>query len=87
MAGSLRGPLTSTPYKVYAALAPEAQVSLPAMAAATIPVRLPRFVIAALGLAAAGVLLRGRLSARGLTALYAAAWAVFYAAFWGEHPG
>lgn len=84
---ALRGPLTSTPYKVYAALAPEARVSLPAMAAATLPARLPRFLLAALGMAAVGALLRHRISPRTLIALYASAWAAFYVAFWMSHPG
>ncbi len=87
LAAALRGPLTSTPYKVYAALAPEAGVSLPVMAAVTVPARLPRFLLAALGMAAVGALVRDRLSARTLTALYLCAWVVFYVAFWTSNPG
>ena len=87
MAAALRGPVTSTPYKVYAALAPEAKVGLLPVAAATLPVRLPRFVLAALGLAAVGALRRGRVGPRALTVIYLCAWAVFYAVFWTSHPG
>lgn len=38
------GPLTGTPYKIYAALAPQAEVSLALFLATSVPARLIRFV-------------------------------------------
>lgn len=84
---ALKGPLTSTPYKVYAALAPDEGASLPAFAAAAFPVRLPRF------LAVAGVfaLLRAvagrKVSAKLQLAAFTGGWVLFYGWFWTVHPG
>jgi hypothetical protein len=84
---AMKGPLSSTPYKVYAALAPEAGASLPAFAAAALPVRLPRFLLVAAGWALIGAAARGRISRRVLLAAFTVTWVLFYGWFWTAHPG
>lgn len=86
LTAALKGPLISTPYKVYAMLAPEAGAALPAWMTAAFPVRLPRFLLAALGFAAARRLAEGRVSRRKLTILFALGWMLFYGWFWVSHP-
>lgn len=82
LVASLKGPLTQTPYKVYAALAPQAGVSLPAFAAAALPVRLPRFLLVAAAFSALGALLRRRLGTKTVLAVFTAGWLLFYGWFW-----
>ena len=84
---ALKGPLTSTPYKVYAALAPSHGASLPAFAAAGAPVRLPRFVGVAVVMALIGAALKGRVPDRAVIAVFTAGWVLFYGWFWLAHPG
>lgn len=86
LVAALKGPLTSTPYKVYAMLAPAAGASLPAWMAAAFPVRLPRFVGVALAFALARRLAAGRVSRRGLIILFGLGWLLFYGWFWASHP-
>ncbi len=75
-AATLAGPLSFTPFKLYAILAPEAGASAAGFALASVAARLPRFLLVSLGAS----LLRGRLGARPLLWL-CGAWALFYAAF------
>jgi len=84
---ALKGPLTSTPYKVYAALAPAHGANLPAFAAAALPVRLPRFLGMAVLMAMIAAALRGRVPERALTAAFTAGCVLFYGWFWFAHPG
>ena len=84
---SLKGPLTSTPYKVYAALAPGHGAGLAAFAAAGAPVRLPRFVGVAVVMALIGAALKGRVSDRIVIVVFTAGWVLFYGWFWLAHPG
>lgn len=84
---AMKGPLTSTPYKVYAALAPEAGASLPAFAVAALPVRLPRFLLVAAGWALIAAVARRRISRRVLLAAFTVTWVLFYGWFWTAHPG
>lgn len=84
---SMKGPLTSTPFKVYAALAPSHGVSLPAFAAAALPVRLPRFIAVAVVMALLGALARRNLSQRWTIRAFTAGWVLFYGWFWFAHPG
>lgn len=91
LVAALKGPLTSTPYKVYAMLAPQTRTlasgaSLPAWMAAAYPVRLPRFVFVALAFALIRRLAAGRISGRGLSLLFLAGWVLFYGWFWAVHP-
>lgn len=87
LTAAMKGPLTSTPYKVYAALAPAQGVSLPAWAAAAWPVRLPRFLLVAVGMALIGSVIRERLSPRIGLAVFTSGWVLFYGWFWLSHPG
>ena len=84
---SMKGPLTSTPYKVYAMLAPRHGAPLEAFAPAALPVRLPRFLLVAAGFALVGHLLRFRIDRRILLAAFTAGWLLFYAVFWLTVPG
>ncbi|MDG2531008.1 hypothetical protein [Caulobacter endophyticus] len=84
---SLKGPLTSTPYKVYAALAPQAGAGLPVFAAAALPVRLPRFLLVAAAFSLIGAIMRGRVGPRTLLAVFTAGWVLFYGWFWMTRPG
>ncbi len=78
---TLLGPLTSTPFKVFAIYAPGAGVPLWAFAAASVFARLPRFLI--VGFASAGIAawLRRRFSERVILVILAAAWIAFYVVF------
>lgn len=86
-AAALKGPITSTPYKVYALLAPSKGARLPAFALAALPIRLPRFLLAAVAFAAIGRLAQGRIDARWLMTGFTAWWVLFYVWFWASHPG
>lgn len=78
---TLLGPLTSTPFKLYAVIAPHAGVSLPAFALAAVAARLPRFLIVSLGVAWIGRLIEPRLGPNAPVLILTAAWLLFYAAF------
>jgi hypothetical protein len=80
-AATLAGPLTSTPYKLYAVLAPHAGAPLALFALASIAARLPRFLIVGVGVALIGRWLEPRLGRRGVLLILALAWLVFYVAF------
>jgi len=84
---SLKGPLTSTPYKVYAALAPQAGASLPAFASAALPVRLPRFLLVAAAFSLIGAIMRGRAGPKTMLAVFTTGWLLFYGWFWMTRPG
>jgi hypothetical protein len=84
---AMKGPLTSTPYKVYALLAPQAGAPLTAFAPAALPVRLPRFLFVALCFSLIGHLFRERVDRRILLAAFTSGWLLFYGWFWLTHPG
>lgn len=84
---ALLGPITSTPYKLYAVLAPQAGVNFLLFALASVIVRLPRFFVVSLGVWAVGRFLSRWLSPRTLLAVFVAAWTVFYAVFFARTPG
>lgn len=86
-AAALMGPLTSTPFKVYAALAPMHGAEALNFAVAALPVRLPRFIIVAAVMALIGAAVRGRVSDKVVLAVFTGAWVLFYAWFWLSHPG
>jgi hypothetical protein len=87
LAAALKGPLTSTPYKVYAMLAPGQRAGPVAWAAAALPIRLPRFLLVTAAFALIGMLARGRVSPRVLTGAFTLGWVLFYGWFWFSHPG
>jgi hypothetical protein len=82
----LLGPLSTTPYKLYAILAPHAGASLPAFALASLAARLPRFLIVSIGTALIGRALSRWLSERQLTWVLIGAWLLFYAVFFALMP-
>ena len=83
---ALQGPLTSTPYKVYAVLAPHA-IALAPFAITSVLVRLPRFLAVSLLSALGGHLLKSRIPLRWLTWTLGVYWVLFYAMFWTITPG
>jgi hypothetical protein len=80
------GPLSSTPFKLYAILAPHAGATLPAFALAGVAARLPRFLVVSIGVALIGRVLSRHVSPRVQTWLLAGAWVVFYAVFFALMP-
>jgi hypothetical protein len=80
------GPLTSSPFKLYAVLAPHAGASLPAFALASIAARLPRFLIVSIGVALIGRALSRWLSERQRLWVLIGAWLLFYAVFFALMP-
>jgi membrane protein YqaA with SNARE-associated domain len=80
------GPLSSTPFKVYAILAPAVNAPLPLFALWTIAARLPRFLIVSIGVAFAGRFLSHWLSDRRRLWLFIGAWLLFYAVFFSLMP-
>ncbi len=86
-AATMLGPLSSTPYKVYAVLAPHAgEAPLPAFALASIVARLPRFLVVSVGAALIGRRLSRWLSPRQLLWVLIGAWLLFYAVFFALMP-
>lgn len=83
---TLLGPLSSTPFKLYAILAPAAGAPLPLFALAAIAARLPRFLVVSLGAALIGRALSRWLSERQLLWLLIGAWLLFYALFFALMP-
>ena len=84
---TLLGPLSSTPFKVYAILALHAGgATLPAFALAGIIARLPRFLIVAIGTALIARWLGPRFGERPLTWALAGFWVLFYAVFFALMP-
>ncbi len=81
------GPLSSTPYKVFAVLAPHAGgVALPEFALASVVARLPRFLVVSIGVALIGRGLSRWLGPRQLLLVLAGAWLLFYAVFFALMP-
>ena len=80
------GPLTSTPFKLFAILAPHAGAPLPAFALAAIAARLPRFLIVSIGVSLIGRFLSRWLSERQLIWVLIGAWLLFYAVFFTLMP-
>ena len=83
---TLFGPLTNTPFKLFAILAPAAGAPLPLFALAAIAARLPRFLIVSIGVSRIGRALSRWLSERQLLWLLIGAWLLFYAVFFTLMP-
>jgi len=84
---TLAGPLTRTPYKLYAVLAPGAGAPLLLFAAASVLARLPRFLIVGVGAALIARRIAPKLGARRVLLMLFAGWVLFYAAFFALTPG
>jgi membrane protein YqaA with SNARE-associated domain len=72
------GPLTGTPYKLYAVLAPTAGIGLLTFLLISIPARLIRFVLVTLTISLVARWLPTRITKRTRLALLLSSWAVFY---------
>jgi membrane protein YqaA with SNARE-associated domain len=83
---TLLGPVSSTPYKVYASLAPHVGVSLPAFVLASVLARLPRFLIVSIGVAWIARVIEPWLGPRAPLLILIGAWLLFYAAFFALMP-
>jgi membrane protein YqaA with SNARE-associated domain len=83
MAAVYLGPMSGTPYKIYAVEAPGFFKATPFLVA-TIPARGWRFVLVSLFAAAGAAVLRRRWnkSVRHLTILHTLAWTLFYIFYW-----
>ena len=80
------GPLSSTPFKVYAIVAPAVNAPLPLFALWAIVARLPRFLIVSIGVSLIGRVLGRWLSDRQLLWVLIGAWLLFYAVFFTLMP-
>jgi len=81
------GPLTGTPYKIYAVASGNLELGLPAFLLVSVPARGLRFAALVLGTSWAST---GRFSKWSLgkkRSLLALLWVVFYAAYFAVHPG
>ena len=81
------GPLSGTPYKIYAVEAAQAGIGLLAFLAVSVPARLMRFVAVTLVIGALGQALQKRLSLRAVRIVLMVCWVVFYAWFLTVMPG
>lgn len=84
---TLQGPLSRTPYKLYAVIAPHVGAPLWLFAVASLIARLPRFLIVSLGCAAIAHWLGPRVSIQRLTWGLGLGWVLFYIAFFALTPG
>lgn len=87
LVAAMKGPLTNTPYKVYAIEAPRQGASLAGFVAAALPVRLPRFLVMAAAFALIGRIVGARVSQRTVLWVFTGAWVLFYGWFWLSHRG
>lgn len=83
---TLLGPLSTTPYKLYAILAPHAGAPLLVFAAASVAARLPRFLVVSAGVALIGGRLAPWLGSRRLPWVLAGCWALFYLIYFSLNP-
>lgn len=82
------GPLSGTPYKLYAAQAAAAGIGPLAFLAISVPARLLRFVVVTVGVHALWhVAVHAGAAERGADRLLLAAWVIFYATFFAVMPG
>jgi hypothetical protein len=82
------GSVSGVPYKIFAAMAPEAGISAILLLPLTIPARAVRFVAVVIGVAAIDRLLPDALLGRNArTALLLAFWVAFYGIFWAWMSG
>ena len=80
------GPLSGTPYKIYAALSPEAVIPLAMFLAISIPARLIRFVLIVAITASVSRTLLGGWSERARMRLLLVLWALFYTVYFLAMP-
>lgn len=83
---TLLGPLTSTPFKLFAILAPHAGAPLPLFALAAVAARAPRFLIVSIGVSLIGRFLSRWLSEGQLLWVFIGAWLLFYVVYFALMP-
>lgn len=83
---TLFGPLSSTPYKLYAMLAPHADAPLLLFMAASVIARLPRFLIVSFFVPLIGRWLQPHVGEKRLIWVLAGCWIAFYVAFFALVP-
>lgn len=83
---TLLGPLETTPYKLYAILAPHAGAPLILFAGASVIARLPRFLLVSAGVALIGRWLAPWVGAQRLPWTLAGCWALFYLIYFSLNP-
>ena len=83
--GMLVGAFTGTPFKAYAVQAAEAGIPLATFLAATVPARLPRFVVVTLVASAAARVLAPRVGMRVTYLLWLAVWLAVYVTYFLAH--
>lgn len=83
----LLGPLSGTPYKIYAAQSGALGLSFPVFMSMSVPARLPRFVAITLFTAYAAARLPARWSQRQRQGFILGVWAMFYAVYFTQMPG
>lgn len=81
IAAVFMGPLMGVPYKIYAVEAGASGIGLAAFLAVSIPARLMRFLLLALGAWAISSILSRYTGLRGRVALLAGGWTAFYAVY------
>ena len=81
LAALFLGPLSGTPYKLYAVAAGQQQLDLAAFLLVSVPARAARFVLVCLLAYTVSRLLAGRLSETRRYGVLAAAWLLFYAGY------
>jgi membrane protein YqaA with SNARE-associated domain len=79
-------PFSGVPYKLFAAGAATAGLSLPLLLLLTIPARAIRFVLLAVVVSAVAARARQRLSDPAIRAIWAAVWCINYAVYWSVMP-
>jgi hypothetical protein len=80
------GAFAGVPYKIYAAMAPQAGVSLATFLAVSMPARAFRFVLVVALSDAVSRRLAGRLTLGQRAGLLASIWLLFYAVYWAMMP-
>lgn len=85
--GLLIGSFMGTPFKAYAVQAAEAGIPLATFLLATVPARLPRFVVVTLVASAAARVLVPRMGLRVTYLLWLVAWLAVYAWYFLAHRG
>lgn len=82
--GIVAGAFQGVPYKLFAAQAAAADLSLPLLLAVTIPARGLRFVLTVLVAHAAAQWLRGRAGRRAVSLAWWLAWIIVYVVYWSR---
>ena len=78
---------TGVPYKIFAGLAPSADIAMPIFLAVSVPARAARFLVLWLVTGVLSRLVATRLGKRQQVGVLTIIWIVFYALYWLSTPG